>query len=124
MHPEVDFMRYLAEGRFMIQRSRSSGRCVFYPRVAEPLTGARDLEWVEATGRGTVYSATTVRQRPPKQSYNVSLIDLAEGPRMLCRIDGIPPEEVDIGMAVEARIVTEEGSPMVVFVPSEPGDGR
>ena len=33
----------------MIQKSRSTGGHVFYPRVAEPGTGATDLEWVAAS---------------------------------------------------------------------------
>jgi uncharacterized OB-fold protein len=53
-HPDSQYAAFLKEGKFMIQRSRSSGRHVFPPRVAEPGTGARDLEWVEARGTGTV----------------------------------------------------------------------
>nr|NKR04616.1 hypothetical protein [Escherichia coli] len=34
--PEAQFKAFLAEGRFMIQRSRSTGRHVFYPRGAVP----------------------------------------------------------------------------------------
>ena len=60
--PEREYLQHLAEGRFMIQRSRASGRFVFYPRVAEPATGATDLEWVEASGGGTVYATSTMRQ--------------------------------------------------------------
>ena len=52
--PEAQYRAHLREGRFMIQRSRSSGAYVFYPRVAEPRTGATDLEWVPASGEGTV----------------------------------------------------------------------
>ncbi len=117
VHPEQDYLRFLAEGRFMIQRSRSSGRHVFYPRVAEPVTGATDLAWVEASGRGTVHATTVVRRRPPTPSYNVALIDLAEGPRMMSRVQGIPPEAVEIGMAVRARIIVEDGAPLLVFEP-------
>src|SRR3546814_8186060 len=36
----------------MLQRARGSGAYIFYPRVAEPRTGATDLDWVEASGRG------------------------------------------------------------------------
>lgn len=117
IRPEQDYLRFLAEGRFMIQRSRSSGRHVFYPRVAEPVTGVTDLEWVEASGRGTVHATTVVRQRPPTPSYNVALIDLAEGPRMMSRVQGIPPEAVEIGVAVRAKIIVEDGKPLVVFEP-------
>lgn len=102
----------------MIQRSAGSGRYVFYPRVITPGTGSDDLEWVEASGKGTVYSTTVVRTRPPKPNYNVALIDLAEGPRMMSRVEGLDPAEVAIGMAVEARIVRdEEHGPCVVFDP-------
>jgi len=118
MNPEQDFFAHLAAGRFMIQRSRSTGGYVFYPRVAEPGTGATDLDWVEASGRGTVYSTTTIRQKPPTPNYNLALIDLEEGPRMMSRVDGIAPDEVRIGMAVAARVVREGDQSLVVFVPA------
>ena len=93
MNPDVEYRRHLSEGRFMLQRCRGSGAFIFYPRVAEPATGATDLEWVEASGHGTVYSTTVVRQKPPRANYNVALIELAEGPRMPCRCAaaGFPP---------------------------------
>jgi uncharacterized OB-fold protein len=115
IQPERQYREFLAQGRFMIQRARGSGRHVFYPRVAEPLTGDTDLEWVEASGHGTVYSTTVVRKRPPEPSYNVALIDLAEGPRMMSRVIGMPPEAVRIGMAVRARIIDDGGAPLLVF---------
>jgi uncharacterized OB-fold protein len=114
-HPDIEFQRFLAEGRFMIQRSRSGGEFVFYPRVVAPGTGARDLEWVEASGRGRVYSTTVVRRKPPEPSYNVALVDLEEGPRMMSRIEGLAPEEVKIGMAVKARIAVQDDEPVIVF---------
>jgi uncharacterized OB-fold protein len=117
MNPEKEYFEHLAAGRFMIQRSRSTGGHVFYPRVAEPGTGATDLEWVEASGRGTVYSTTVIRQKPPTPNYNLALIDLTEGPRMMSRVEGIAPESVKIGMAVKARVVTENEQALVVFEP-------
>lgn len=111
-----EYLEHLSAGHFMIQRSRSSGEYVFYPRVAAPSTGKRDLEWVTASGRGTVYATTVVRMKPPTPSYNVCLVDLAEGPRMMSRVEGVPPEDVRIGMAVQARIAHDEGGePIVVF---------
>lgn len=117
-HPEEEFFAFLAEGRFMLQRSAETGRVFFYPRVAEPLTGCTDLEWVEARGRGTVYSTTVVRQKPPAPSYNIALIDLEEGPRLMSRVEGMPPEEVRIGMSVTARIIRENDKPLLVFEPA------
>jgi uncharacterized OB-fold protein len=114
--PTNEYLTYLAQGRFVIQRSRSSGAYVFYPRVAEPRTGATDLEWVEASGRGTVYATTVQRNKSPAPDTNVVLVDLAEGPRMLSRVEGIAAAEVRIGMAVQARVVVGD-MPYVVFDP-------
>lgn len=117
--PESDYQRFLAEGRFMLQRSRQTGAYVFYPRVAQPGTGDTDLEWVEASGRGVVYSTTVVRQRPPTPNYNVALIDLAEGVRMMSRVEGVAPEEVRIGMAVQAKVnVADPDAAVLVFEPA------
>lgn len=116
--PDVQFREFLEKGVFKIQRSLATGRCFFYPRVAEPGTGSTDFEWIEASGRGTVYSATVVRQKPPTPDYSVVLVDLEEGPRLMSRIDGIPPTSVRIGMKVKARIVTEGGAPILVFEPA------
>ena len=118
IHPEKQYADYLAQGEFMLLRAKASGKFIFYPRVAEPLTGDTDLEWVKASGRASVYSATVVRQRPPATDYNVVLVDLEEGPRMMSRVDGLPAADVRIGMHVEARIIQEGGSPLVVFVPT------
>jgi uncharacterized OB-fold protein len=116
--PDEDFRRFLSEGRFMIQRSVETGRYVFYPRVAEPGTGA-DLEWVEASGRGVVHAVTIVRKKPPEPSYNVVLIDLEEGPRLMSRVEDLAPEAVRIGLPVEAAITQQEGEPVLVFRASE-----
>lgn len=102
----------------MLLRCRESGRFIFHPRVAEPVTGSRDLEWVEASGNGVVHSTTVMRKRPPTPSYNVALIDLDEGVRMMSRVEGVEPDAVKIGMRVRARIADEDGEPLVVFDPA------
>ncbi len=113
--PEVLYRAYLAAGRFMIQRSPSTGAHVFYPRVAAPVSGATDLEWVEASGLGTIYSITVNRAKG--SSHNVALVELDEGPRMMTNIEGV--ETAPIGTRVQARIVEIDGEPAVVFAPVE-----
>lgn len=117
LHPEADFLGFLAEGRFRLLYSPRTGQYVYYPRVSAPVSGARDLEWVDASGRGTVYATTVMRPKPPQAPYNVALIDLAEGPRMMSRVENIEPEKVAIGMSVKARVTVENGQAMVVFDP-------
>jgi uncharacterized OB-fold protein len=43
---------------------------------------------------------------------------LAEGPRLMSRIDGVPNDAVAIGMAVNAKIISEGDKPMLVFTPA------
>ena len=117
LQPERQYLEFLSQGRFMIQRCRTSGKHIFYPRVAEPGTGSTDLEWVEPSGLGTVYSTTGVRSKPPAPSYNVALIDLAEGVRMMSRVESVAPEAVRIGMQVKAKVVRQDDQPIVVFEP-------
>jgi uncharacterized OB-fold protein len=120
--PEAAFRAFLAEGRFMIQKSAATGAHVFYPRVAAPGTGETDLAWVEASGLGTVYATTVTRMKPnPDGSpadYNIAIVALDEGPRMMSRVEGIPPAEVTIGMRVKARIATVDGAANIVFDPA------
>ena len=116
--PESDYQRFLAEGRFMLLRNRVTGDYLFYPRVIQPGSGSEDLEWVPASGKGVVYSTTVVRQRPPTPNYNVALIDLEEGVRMMSRVEGVAPEEVRIGMSIQAKVVGSEADAVVIFEPA------
>lgn len=118
--PEQTYFSALADGRFILQRCAPCDRSVFYPRALCPYCGADSLEWREASGRGTVYATSVVRRRPEQgPPYNVSLVDLAEGPRMMSRVEGVAPEAVRIGMAVSASVDRSGDTPTVVFRPAE-----
>lgn len=113
--PEKRYFDALAAGRFEMQKCAACGKHVFYPRVLCPHCGADKLDWVAASGRGTVYSTTVVRRKPADGGdYNVCLVDLAEGVRMMSRVVSVGPADVRIGMAVRARIA--EG--LVEFTPA------
>jgi len=64
------------------------------------------VEWVKASGHGTVLSFTIV-YRPVTQAfaadvpYVVALITLDEGPQLMSNVVGCAPETVHIGMPVE-----------------------
>lgn len=112
----------LEQGRFMIQQCRDCGRYVFYPRVLCNHCGSTQLKWVEASGRGTVYSTSIVRQKPEQgEDYNIALIDLEEGPRMMSRVVDVAPEKVKIGMKVSAHVSVIDGIPAVIFSSKEQG---
>jgi len=51
-----------------------------------------DRDGLQASEISTVHATSVVRQRPEKGRgvYNLALIDLKEGPRMVSRIEGCP----------------------------------
>ena len=55
-----------------------------------------------------------VRAKPPLPPYNVALVDLEEGPRIMSRIEAIRPNEVRIGMKVQARIGRQDEREILV----------
>jgi uncharacterized protein len=115
---EARYQAALNEGRFIIQHCNDCGKHVFYPRMVCPHCGGASLAWVEPKGTGVVYSTTTVRRKPEVGGdYDVSLIDLDEGVRMMSRVEGIAPTEVKIGMRVRAKVIDNKGAGLVVFTP-------
>ncbi len=108
--------------RLKSQRYRLEGsRCpkceelYFPPRTVCPQCRSRSLESYRFSGRGRVYSFTTVYQSSPRFApfvpYVAALIDLEEGPRITARLTDVEPEKVYIGMPVEMviRKISEEG---------------
>lgn len=120
--PDVIFAQHLAAGEFRIQRCAACARHVFYPRLVCNHCGSVDLAWQAPSGCGTVYAVSVVNRSADKGGpYNVVLVDLAEGPRMMGRVDGIANDTVRIGMSVRARVGQGAGGePCVVFDPLDP----
>ncbi|MFY9509819.1 MAG: OB-fold domain-containing protein [Rubrivivax sp.] len=115
--PDAVYAQHLAANEFRIQRCRACSRHVFYPRLVCSHCGSVELDWVAASGRGTVHAVSIVNRSAEKGGpYNVVLVDLSEGPRMMARVDGVANDAVHIGMAVQARVAPgADGTPCVVF---------
>jgi len=122
--PEAEYYAALGRGEFRIQHCTSCGKHLFYPRLICNHCGSAALEWVTASGRATVYSTSVVRQKPDAgPDYNVALVDLEEGPRMLARVVDIPPADVRIGMRVTGTVGDLDGTPAVLFRVTAGGNG-
>ena len=74
-----------------------------------------DSEWVTMSGRGRVYTWTLIYQRyhpgfVEEIPYNVAIVELEEGPRLVTNIVRCSNEDLRIGMEVEVVFedVTEE----------------
>lgn len=121
--PDAVYREKLAAGEFCIQHCGACGAYIFYPRRNCPGCGAGELGCVAASGDGIVYSTSVVRQRPERGGdYNVAVIQLAEGPRLMSRVENIDPHAVAIDMKVRARITEDDGAPYVVFDPLDGED--
>jgi uncharacterized OB-fold protein len=100
----------------LIQRCRDCGSYQFFPQSYCRKCLSENIDWVETSGKGEVYSYTIV-YRPPSLMfeddvpYTVALVDLSEGVRLMSNIIGIEPEEVCVGMAVE--VVFDDISPLI-----------
>ena len=116
--PAEVYRRCLEGGELGFQRCTDCGTVIFYPRVLCPTCGGASLEWQTSGGRGTVYATTAVYRRDA-EPYNVALVDLDEGFKMMSRVEGVPAEEVEIGARVTLKIDREDGGPVPVFVPEE-----
>lgn len=114
--PLSTFEAHCRAGELAYQVTQEGG-AVFPPRVCAPVTGG-PLEWRISAGLGTVYSTTAVHSRDAAP-YNVALIDLDEGFRMMSRVEGVAPETVAIGLRVKVRMASEEDSVRPVFTPAE-----
>jgi uncharacterized OB-fold protein len=79
------------------------GRAVFRPRVGPTV-------WRVSAGRGTVYATTVVRPRGG-EAYNVVLVDVDEGFRMMSTVVGVAPEDVEVGARV--TLAWRDGDPPV-----------
>jgi uncharacterized OB-fold protein len=118
--PLAAYIAHLERGELAYQFSPSSNAAVFYPRIIAPGTGAADLEWRVSKGLGTVYATTVVHPRQGTP-YNVALIDIDEGFRMMSRVEDVTPRDVKIGLRVKFRVHPAEGDepPYPVFTPAE-----
>ncbi len=94
------------EGRLMIQRCKATGQAFLYSRQLVPGVVDSEVEWIEAGGKGTIYSFTVAR-RPAGQAfqgecpYVIVSVELEEGARVMSNLVTDRPESVAIGQAVE-----------------------
>jgi uncharacterized OB-fold protein len=118
-----------AAGRLLLPHCRACGVHIWYPRTFCPDCGSVDVEWVEATGRGTIYTFSIVR-RPQGAykdvgSYVLAYVELEEGPRVLTNIVDADSEALEIGQAVEAVFYdTDSDAALLRFRISEPSVQR
>lgn len=104
-----------ARGVLLIKRCIDTARFFFYPRERSPFTGG-ETEWVEVSGRGTVYSCSlSLRPKPCCLAY----VKLEEGPIVLTQIESENLAAIAIGQAVRVEFRDLGGKMAPIFIPTE-----
>ena len=112
------------DGRLLIKRCTDCGKFHFYPRPFCPHCWSESVEWVEASGRATLYTWSVVMRNdlppfPERVPYVAAVVDLAEGPRMMTNVVDCDHDALTIGMELEAVFhPTSEDVTIVQFRPA------
>jgi uncharacterized OB-fold protein len=98
----------------------------FPPKAICPSCSVGTMEWIEVSGKGTLYSlmighpeATAINAEPSV----IAVIELAEGTRMMAELVGIEPNapNMKVGMSLKAAFSSENdggGSMPLKFQPA------
>src|SRR3989304_6245782 len=113
-----------------IQRCKDCGKFYFYPRTACPHCLSENTEWVKASGKGKVYSFTICERpgSPPFAGdvpYNIAIIQLDEGVRMMSKV--IDCENKDIKCDMPVEVVFKDDTPeysLPYFKPAAKKEGE
>ncbi len=95
-------------GVLLGQRCRQCQVCVFGPAIFCQACSSDDLESVQLSRQGTLYSFTVVRVPPAgwpgKVPYTLGEVELPEGPHVLAEIIDSEPEQLKLGMPMELAL--------------------
>jgi uncharacterized protein len=117
------FWEALQRHELYIQKCRDCGDLRYHPRALCTNCLSSRTEWVRCKGAGKIYTFTVTNQNQAagfrdSLPYVMAWVDLDEGLKMLTNIVDCPPQEVKIGMPVEA--VFEDVTPEVTLVKFRP----
>jgi uncharacterized protein len=106
-----------------VQKCRDCGDLRFHPRAQCTSCLSSRTEWIRCKSTGKIYTFTVTRQNQAagfrdSLPYVMAWVEVDEGLKMLTNIVDCPPEQVKIGMPVEA--VFDDVTPEVTLVKFRP----
>jgi uncharacterized OB-fold protein len=103
----------LKENKLMLPKCDDCGKPFFYPRVLCPNCHSRHISWMQASGRGKLYSFQ-IAHRSLNRAFKVELpcvmamIELEEGPRVLSNLINIEPDPNVVKCDMPVEVVFEK----------------
>lgn len=118
-----EFWAAVDRGELVRPVCNDCGQSFFVPQFACPYCQSTNWDYQPSSGRGRVYSHTTVH-RPPTPAftapYVMADVDVEEGWHLLTWIVDCDPGHVEIGMPVSVRFITgPDGHWLPAFAPDE-----
>ena len=114
----AEFYDFCKQHELRFQRCKGCGTWRQVPRDMCAKCGSPQWEWAKSSGKGTVFSWTTVMQPMLPQfadvvPYSPVVIELEEGVRMVSWLVDVAPGDIRIGLPVE--VVFEDVTPEVTL---------
>ena len=123
MSPPVtdrSFVKFLQEEKLMGSKCMACDAVFLPPRAFCVHCHRAEMNWVPMKGIGKLTAFTSIAIGPPfmiKQGFDrhnpycTAVIELAEGPRVVARIEGVDalrPENIKIGMALKVKFLPKD----------------
>ncbi|MEO6397190.1 MAG: OB-fold domain-containing protein [Tepidiformaceae bacterium] len=123
--PEADessrpFFEGAMEGKLMLMKCTDCGAFRLPSRHHCDDCLSPEFQWVESSGRGTVRTFGVMHQKYHpgfELPYNVTVVELEEGPRLPTNLVGLKNGEITVGMAVQVDWERHEDVSLPKFRP-------
>ncbi|MBI3743788.1 MAG: OB-fold domain-containing protein [Chloroflexi bacterium] len=109
-------------GEYLVQRNRATGEYRWPPGPVVDAHGAPSWEWVKSSGKGKVYSFCVIHHPShphwrDKVPYNVVLVELDEGVRVVGNLVGMNNDDIRVGTPVQVAFEQIEDVALPMFRP-------
>ena len=106
-----------ADGKLMLKHCAACGEKHYYPRSICPLCGSDKTEWFQSSGKGAIYTLSTMR-RGANAPYTLAWVILDDGPAV---VTNIATDDHD-ALAIDQRVIvkfapSDGGAPYPLFTP-------
>ena len=93
------------QGELWLRNCKACGNAYFYPRDISPCCFSKDTDWIQASGKATLFTYGIVQRAPhpgfvDDVPFVTAIVELEEGPLMPTNIimNDPTPEKLKIGM--------------------------
>lgn len=126
IHPETQFYwDGTRDGKLLLNSCPACERPYFPPRPFCPACGSREVEVVQASGRGSLHSYVINHMPAPgyEPPFTIAVVMLEEGVKMVSNIVDCPPEPSALVLDMPLEVTFEQRGDIAVpqFRPAKGG---